>query len=106
MQKRFQRCQAVGDVVRRRGHKHGVPGPCAADPDLAASKFSRRILAASSSSEQNLVGLSEQSQGKWDPSAQTCETVVERGHVATDFPGIFDRHTRFFIEFEQQQVCE
>jgi len=62
MQKLSEDIQAFRHLLRWRRNKCCVPGPCASDPVLAFTEFTRTLLTSAPLGQENLVNFSYQPQ--------------------------------------------
>jgi hypothetical protein len=97
---------ALGNRRVWRRHESGVSRSRATNPVLGAAEFARILPASAAAGEEDSVDLSNQAIRKWEPVAQSSETVVERGDVVGDLGYVVQRHARRFIQLEEEQIRE
>ena len=104
MQEELQLAHALQHLFGRRRNEGRVARPGAADPVLAAPELPRGLIAAPALGQQHAVDLPEQPQRQRQPFLQQAQAMVEGRDIVADLPHVIQRHTRFLIQLEQQQV--
>src|ERR1700719_5020519 len=89
MQKLFEGIQAFRHLLRWRRNKCCVPWPCASDPVLAFTEFTRTLLTSSSLGQENLVNFSYQPQRERKIPPEPAKSVIHRGHIIRNFLNVF-----------------
>ena len=106
MQKDFKSAHALRDLLGWWRYKRGVAGPRAADPVLSGAELARMFITAATAREQHFVDLPNEPQRQWKPLVQPAQTVVHGSYVIGYFLDVFDRDSRRFLAFEQEQIGE
>src|SRR5438105_13270636 len=81
VQEALQLPHAAFDFLRRRGHKRRVPRPCATNPVLRATKFSRGLLCAAPGGQKYSMHFLEQAIRPRKPVAPPPEAMRHRCNV-------------------------
>src|SRR5205814_1211136 len=102
MQKLFEGIQAFRHLLRWRRNKCCVPGPCASDPVLAFTEFTRTLLTSASLGQENLVNFSYQPQRERKIPPEPAKSVIHRCHICPEglvLEGLDDISTEAAVRF-------
>jgi hypothetical protein len=106
MQEALERGHAVGYRGVGRGHEDGVAGAAPADPVLRAAELAGILAAAPPVCEEHTVDLADQAVREREALTQPGEPMVQGRDVVRDLDHLVERHTRCFVQLEEQEVRE
>lgn len=104
MEEKLEVGHALHHCFWRRGNECRTTGPAAADPVLAASKFTRVLVAAEVISQQHAVHFSEQPERQRQSLFQKTHAMIEGRDIVADLAYVIKRYPWFLIQLIQQQV--
>ena len=103
----LQAVERGAHLVRWWRHEAGVARPGAADPVLGAAELPGRLVAAPCALHQDTVNFPDEPQREGELAApEPLDAMLERCHVARDFPHLGHRGARYARGLEAQEVGE